>query len=85
MKLTLSVRADVVRQAKRLAKRHATSVSAMFERLVRTMAKSRHGERTFGPLTRKASGVIAVPKGKTDRQLLEEALAKHHVEDETAT
>jgi hypothetical protein len=78
MKLTLSAREEVIRQAKRLAKRHATSVSAMFERLVRTMSESRPGKRTFGPLTRKASGVIAIPKGKTDRQLLEEALAEHY-------
>jgi hypothetical protein len=78
MKLTLSARTDVIKEAKRLAKRHRTSVSAMFERIVRAMAEKEPGKRSIGPLTRKATGVIGIPKGKTERQLIEEALSEKY-------
>jgi hypothetical protein len=74
-KLTLSADPAVIARAKRLARRHGTSVSAMFERLIRGMADGPAATRSVGPLTRRASGIIALPRGKTDRQVLEEALA----------
>jgi len=78
MKLTLSARTDVIKEAKRLAKRHRTSVSAMFERMIRAMAERESDKRPLGPLTRKATGVITIPKGKSDRQLIEDALSEKY-------
>jgi hypothetical protein len=31
------------------------------------------------PKTRRASGLVRLPKGKTDRQLIEEAMAERHL------
>jgi hypothetical protein len=73
-KLTLSVDKEIVRDVKRLAKKQGTSVSAMFENYARAVTRSARPKRPLGPLTQKASGMLKVPAGKTDRQLLEEAL-----------
>lgn len=78
-KLTLNAEADVIRQAKKLARKNRTSVSAMFGRVIRLMAEAEPGKRPpLGPVTRKATGLISMPKGKTDRQVLEEALAEKY-------
>ncbi|MBI4718447.1 MAG: hypothetical protein HY763_11620 [Planctomycetes bacterium] len=78
-KLTLSAEEDVIRGAKRLARANRTSVSAMFNRLIRFMCRRREGEpETPGPLTLKASGVAALPKGREERAVLEDALLERH-------
>ena len=78
-KLTLSADARIVRQAKRLAKERHTSVSALFARYVENLSRA-HDEdlRTVGPLTRRASGLVRLPVGVSDGQLLEDALAAKH-------
>ena len=78
-KLTLSAEAHVIRQAKRLAKKRNTSVSAMFARYVENLTRD-HAEDlgAMGPLTRRASGMIRLPKGVSDKQLIEEAVAAKH-------
>jgi len=35
-------------------------------------------KKRLGPLTRKATGIVKLPPGKTDRELLEEALVEKH-------
>lgn len=85
-KLTLSMHEKDIRMARRIAREHHTSISAMFSRLVRVMTgKRRDGKgrggrdaRDLPPLTRKALGMIRVPKGKTDRELVEDALVEKH-------
>jgi hypothetical protein len=77
-KLTLSVDPDVIEDARKLAKQTGTSVSSMFERIVRSLTARRTGDRPFGPLTRKASGMIVLPKGRSDRQVLEDSLLEKH-------
>ena len=79
-KLTLGADEEVIRQAKRLAAENHTSVSAMFSRWVRTMARQKkEGPREkLGPLTRKALGLVKLPEDKSDRELLEEALAEQY-------
>ena len=77
-KLTLSVDERVLREAKRLAKRRGTSVSAMFSHFVRAAADQGQNRRRLGPLTRKASGMARLPKGKTYRRVLEDALLGKH-------
>jgi len=74
MKLTLSAKTEVIQEAKRIAKRNDTSVSAMFERLIRAMSGRKSPRQAIGPLTRKASGIISIPPDRTERQLIEEAL-----------
>jgi hypothetical protein len=75
-KLTLSVDEQVIRQAKRLAKEHRTSVSAMFGRFVNSLADEASPERRppAGPIARRASGVIRLPKQLSEREVLESAL-----------
>lgn len=78
-KLTLSMDKQVIDQAKRIAKQRGTSVSAMFTQFVNAIAKrpSRRTRRS-GPLTRKAIGLVKLPKHKTDRVLIEEAFTERY-------
>ena len=50
----------------------------MFERFVRLLAKRSGVSSALGPLTRKATGMIALPQGRSDRQVLEDALLEKH-------
>jgi hypothetical protein len=77
-KLTLSAQRDVVKKVKRFAREQGTSVSAIFDRFARTLTSPPKKPRRIGPLTRKAAGIISLPKGKTDRQLMEDALSERH-------
>jgi hypothetical protein len=77
-KLTLNADPDVIREARRLAEKQGTSVSSMFARMIRFIAR-REGRRIpIGPLTRKATGLIRLPRGKTERDVLEEALLEKY-------
>lgn len=77
-KLTLSMDEKDIREARRLASRHGTSISGMFSRLVRAMSPRRRGDEELPPLTRKLAGMVVLPKGKSDRELIEEALLEKH-------
>ncbi len=73
-KLTLSADGEVIKQAKRIAAKNHTSVSAMFSRFVRTMAQKDRPPVQTGRIARKASGIIKMPKGKSERDILAESL-----------
>ncbi len=73
-KLTLSADEEVIKQAKRLAAENRTTVSAMFARMIRAMASRQAGDIPIGPIASKATGLVKLPKGKTDRELITEAL-----------
>ena len=77
-KLTLSMDEKDIREARRLAVRHGTSISGMFSRLVRLMAQRKRGGEELPPLTRRLAGMISLPKGKPDRELVVEALLQKH-------
>ncbi len=73
-KLTLSVDEEVVAQAKRLAKENGRSVSAMFSQYVRATAGQGKRRLRIGPITRRMSGIISLPEGKTFDDVLADAL-----------
>ena len=74
-KLTLSVPEEVIEQAKQQAARRGTSVSAMFTRLLKTVAApDKPDAQSLGPVTRRTTGIVALPPATSDRELLEEAL-----------
>lgn len=73
-KLTLSADPEVIEQAKRLAKETGTSVSSLFERFVLLLARKRATPQRLGKITRQASGLVRLPKGKTEQDVLAEAL-----------
>lgn len=77
-KLTLGVDPQVIEKARDLAEQTGTSVSSMFERFVRLLAGEHRSAKPIGPLTRKATGMIALPKGRSDREILEDALLEKH-------
>ena len=77
-KLTLSAESDVIAEAHRMARLHGTSVSAMFSRIVRLLSHRDHKPQLIGPAAKQASGLIQLPEGKSDRDVLEEALAAKH-------
>lgn len=76
-KLTLSADSDVIDLAKKLADRQGTSVSSLFSQFIRSMATSGQAA-SLTPLTRRASGLIRLPRGKSDRQLTQEALSARY-------
>jgi hypothetical protein len=73
-KLTLNADREVIEQAKRVAAQRQTSVSALFSRIIRALADSRDKDRTMGRLARRASGVISLPKGRSHKDVLGDAL-----------
>lgn len=80
-KLTLSMDEKDIRAARRIAREHGTSISRMFSRLVRMMAKKRPappGSEDLPPLTRKLTGIVALPEGKADREIVEDAILARH-------
>jgi hypothetical protein len=77
-KLTLSADPSTVDLAKTLAAEHGTSVSAMFERFVSMVAAQRRSPTKVGPLTRRVSGIVKMPKGASARSALEDALLERH-------
>lgn len=78
VKLTLSADKDVVEKAKRLAAQNNTSVSAMFSRIILAMGEREGSGTPLGPLTQKAAGLVRLPEGKTDRDMLTEAVLERH-------
>ncbi len=77
-KLTLSMDEETIAQAKKLAAEQGTSVSSMFSRLVRLMALKPGEKIEIGPVTRSLSGIVSLPEGKSDRELIEEALMEKY-------
>ena len=82
IRLTLSLDERVAEEAKRLAKQSGRSVSAMFSHFVLAMSRVEKTSPNIGPLTRKASGVVSLPKGKTEREVLQEALLEKYALDQ---
>ena len=73
-KLTLSAPEDVIAEAKKIAARNKTSVSAMFTRLLNAVSRSGDVEEIpIGPVTLRASGIVGLPRVAED-QLLTDAL-----------
>ncbi len=78
-KLTLSADKDVIEKAKKIARDRGTSVSAMFSQFVESVSGGTDsGTRKLGPMTRSAIGLARLPADKTDRELIEDALAERY-------
>ena len=77
-KLTLTADPEIIRTAKRLAAVRNTSVSALFSRVIESLQTEQETLADVGPLTRKATGLVSLPAGRTDRDLLAEALMEKH-------
>jgi hypothetical protein len=76
-KLTLSADPEIIEEAKRLAKKSGTSVSALFASMVKA-ASSHQQKPKLGPLTRQLSGIIKMPAGKDYRETVTEALMEKY-------
>jgi hypothetical protein len=75
VKLTLSAEKDLVAEAKTLAARRKTSVSAMVSGFLRSLSRLESGSALpLGPITRRASGIVKLPPGRSDKDLIGEAL-----------
>ena len=77
-KLTLSADKELVEKAKKLVQEEGTSLSSMFARFLQMVLAERGKVQRPGPITRKATGLVKLPGGKSDRELLEEALSERH-------
>jgi hypothetical protein len=61
-----------------LAAENDTTVSAMFSRFIRGMAKAGSGDIPISSNVRKLSGVIRLPEDRSDREIVAEALMQKH-------
>lgn len=78
-KLTLTADASIIDAAKRLAAARNTSVSALFSRLIESMqAEQGAANADLGLLTQRASGLVSLPEGRSDRELLADALTEKY-------
>ena len=77
-KLTLNAEPEVIAEAHRLAELRGTSVSAMFSRIVRLLSQRDNQRPRMSSGVRKATGLIQIPEGKSDREVLDEALAEKY-------
>ncbi len=76
-KLTLNAAPEVIDLAKKIAALNGTSVSDLFSQLIRSLDASGKPSK-LAPLTRRASGIVRLPRGKSDRKLIEQALAERY-------
>lgn len=85
-KLTLTVKPEVIKMAKQYARKHNTSVSATFSRVIRALAGSEQNRDVMipsGSALEKLSGIITLPEGKTADDVLFEALAEKYELEES--
>lgn len=78
IKLTLNLEPDVIEDAKQMTEQTGTSISSMLERFVLFMTKLHNKIRPLGPLTQKASGMIALPLERSESHIVQEALLEKH-------
>ena len=81
-KLTLSTEKEIIELARAQAKSEGISISAMFSNFVRAKNQKKVKAK-YGPLTRRMLEIgdefsRKIPKNKSDRELLEEALAEKY-------
>ena len=75
VKLTLSAEKDLVAEAKTFAARRKTSVSAMVSGYLRSLSRLEgRSPASLGPITRRASGIVKLSPGRSDKDLIGEAL-----------
>jgi len=78
-KLTLNAEPALISEAKKLAAARHTSVSTLFARLVTTLGRMDTTKPPMlGPLTRKATGLLRLPSGRTSKNVLATALAEKY-------
>lgn len=77
-KLTLSAEPAIIDQAKQIARERGTSVSNLFSQHIQDLGKLKN-VRKLGPKTKQAVGLLKLPKGKTERELIVEAMTERHM------
>ena len=77
-KLTLSADRELIAEAKRIAARRNTSVSAMVSRMFRAVAARDSTVDRLPPITTAASGLIQLSGTPDDQVVLENALAERY-------
>jgi len=75
VKLTLSIPKRGVLRAKRYAKARRTTVSSLVNRFFDSLEEPAKEEAA---VTASATGSVKFPRGKSDKQLLGDALAEKH-------
>jgi hypothetical protein len=81
-KLTLTMHdADLIAEAKVYAKEHGRSLSAMFENYLKTILRQKEQAKAneLPPLVKSLSGCVPLVDGKTDDDLLWEALQEKYL------
>lgn len=80
-KLTLSIKSDIIDQAKEYAKKHGRSLSNIVEEYLKSLEprKYRIDERQFDPLVEELAGSVRYNTNKSDEELLKEAMIKKHL------
>ena len=80
-KLTLTVQPETLEAARRYAREHNTSISAVFSEFIHAVADDREIRRPRIPRGFKLeeiAGIARLPKGETVEDVLREVLEKEH-------
>ena len=85
-KLTLAVKASVIRKAKSYAASHKTSVSSLVEAYLRSLTESESNspeieDRLLPPITRSLHGAVRLPDGMDVDRLKWEYLREKYLRD----
>jgi hypothetical protein len=86
-KLTLTIKPEIVRMAKSYARKHGTSVSATFSRVIcalATVEQSRALKVPSGSALERLAGILTLPHGQTADDLrFDTLLEKFGLEEES--
>jgi len=79
-KLTLSAEEGVIDQARRIADREHTSISAIFSNFIRNFARQKKSplEIPTDSIAARAAGVISMPRAKSSGDVLADALIEKY-------
>jgi hypothetical protein len=77
-KLTLILDPEVIIEAKRLANEQRTTVASMFANFIKYFARRHDDSVRLGRITRKATGLVQLPRGKIERQIVQQSLLQKY-------
>ena len=80
-KLTLSIEQDVIESAKDYAKRHGKSLSSIVEEYLKALVKDKSfkEKRELSKIVKDLKGSISLPKDKSYKDLLQDALIEKYL------
>lgn len=77
-KLTLTIKQEVINNAKNYASRNGRSLSNIIENYLQTLGRKIRSENILSPKTKKLKGAIKLPRGFDYKKALSSSLGKKY-------